>query len=441
MNDAADKALLPAGLADRLPPEADHEEALTRCLLDRFASYGYRRVKPPMLEFETGLFDGVGATVADQTFRIMDPVSQRMMGLRADITPQIARIAATRLAAEPRPLRLSYSGEVLRVRGTQLRTERQFRQIGVELIGAASAATGDAEVILLAAEGLGDIAVAGLSVDVNVPSLARTLIAALGVAAPLARRLLAAVDRKDAAGLDELAAGQGGLPSPPCGPKPPAFAKPASTLRSGSGAAAAAEDGPAGEGRSGDGPKRGRLGFAQAGEAARLLAKLVDAAGPAEAGIPALARLELPQAAAELVQRLAEVVALVRAAAPGLSLTVDAVESRGFEYHTGVSFTLFALGVRGELGSGGRYRTASGEPATGFTLFTDTLLRAAPAPEPRRRLLLPHGAPAEVARRLRADGWVVVQGLVATGDDAAEARRLGCGHLWRAGDIAAVARG
>ena len=158
-------ALLPAGLRDQLPPLAEHEEEITRALLDRFASYGYQRVKPPLVEFEEGLLNGVGAAVATQTFRLMDPVSQRMMGVRADITPQIARIATTRLKGAPRPLRLSYGGEVLRVKGNQLRPERGFRQVGVELVGAAKAAMGDAEVILLAAEALREIQIESLSVD------------------------------------------------------------------------------------------------------------------------------------------------------------------------------------------------------------------------------------------------------------------------------------
>src|SRR5690606_15769726 len=103
-----------------------------------FASHGYERVKPPLIEFEEGLLAGPGAALAAGTFRLMDPVSQRMMGVRADMTLQVARIAATRLKNQARPLRLSYAGQVLRVSGTQLRPERQFGQAGIELIGAPS---------------------------------------------------------------------------------------------------------------------------------------------------------------------------------------------------------------------------------------------------------------------------------------------------------------
>ena len=103
--------------------------------MEVFAAHGYQRVKPPLLEFEDSLLAGSGAAVAEQTFRLMDPDSQRMMGLRADTTPQVARIATTRLASAPRPLRLSYAGQCLRVRGTQLAPDRQVAQAGIELIG------------------------------------------------------------------------------------------------------------------------------------------------------------------------------------------------------------------------------------------------------------------------------------------------------------------
>ena len=96
-------ALLPAGLRDLLPPEAETEAASVEAIMDVFAAHGYQRVKPPLLEFEDGLLAGTGAAMADQTFRLMDPDSHRMMGLRADMTPQVARIATTRLAHRAAP--------------------------------------------------------------------------------------------------------------------------------------------------------------------------------------------------------------------------------------------------------------------------------------------------------------------------------------------------
>src|SRR5690606_11654088 len=115
------------------------------------------------------------------------------------------------------------------------------------------------------------------------------------------------------------------------------------------------------------------------------------------------------------------------------------VEHRGYEYYSGLSFTLFARGVRGELGRGGRYaaeRAEGGEePATGFTLFMDTVLAGLPPEPPQRRLFLPVGTDPATARRLRAEGWATLADLSAGADPAAEARRLGCTRLLQDGAI------
>ena len=142
MDNSYNKGLLPTGLQDGLAPAAAHEARVIEGLLSGFAAYGYERVKPPLIEFEEGLLAGPGAALAPQLFRLMDPVSQRMMAIRADMTPQIGRIASTRLTGLARPLRLCYAGQVLRVKGNQLRPERQFAQAGAELIGADAGAGG-----------------------------------------------------------------------------------------------------------------------------------------------------------------------------------------------------------------------------------------------------------------------------------------------------------
>src|SRR5262245_52394601 len=191
MSDLERRALLPAGLRDLLPPDAAFEAQVVEKLIACFAAHGYERVEAPLVEFEDGLLSGAGAAMAADTFRLMDPVSQRMMGLRADITPQIARIAATRLRNAPRPLRLSYAGEVMRVKGTQLRPERQFGQVGVELLGAETAEA-DAEMVLMAVDALAHVGVLHMTVDLTVP----LLVPSLGTLSPELRH---ALDGKDAA--------------------------------------------------------------------------------------------------------------------------------------------------------------------------------------------------------------------------------------------------
>src|SRR6202790_2877890 len=113
MNDMPHPALLPAGIYDLLPPEAQIEAAVTARLMGVLDAYGYERVKPPLVEFEETLLTGAGAAMSSESFRTMDPTSHRMVAVRADMTPQVSRIAATRLGHRPRPLRLSYAGQVL----------------------------------------------------------------------------------------------------------------------------------------------------------------------------------------------------------------------------------------------------------------------------------------------------------------------------------------
>jgi len=121
-------ALLPEGLHDTLANDAEYQADIVEKLRQCFASYGYERVVPPLLEFEESLLCGPGKAQSRNMFRVMDPVSMRMMAVRNDMTGQVARIARTRLQNSPRPLRLSYSGSVLRVGGSQLRPEREFQQ-------------------------------------------------------------------------------------------------------------------------------------------------------------------------------------------------------------------------------------------------------------------------------------------------------------------------
>jgi ATP phosphoribosyltransferase regulatory subunit len=374
---ANNAALLPAGLGDLLPPEASAEAANVERLMTIFAGHGFDRVKPPLVEFETSLLSGAGADMAEQTFRMMDPLSRRMLGLRADMTPQVARIAATRLANAPRPLRLSYAGQVLQVHGSQLRPQRQFGQIGCELIGEAGAAA-DAEVIGLAAEALMAAGVTDLSIDLNLPTLVDQLASALGLDAARIQELKAALDRKD------------------------------------------------------------ERAVAAAGAGHEVFHRLLAIHGPAAAARAQLAAIDLPARAAEERAALFEVLRHLETGHPGLTLTLDPVEHRGFEYQSGVSFVLFARGLRGELGRGGRYLSRAREPATGFTLYTDTLARALPLAPPSRRVYLPMGLARSVGARLRAEGWVTVAALNAAADPWAEARRLGCGHVLIGGRPEAV---
>lgn len=377
-----EKALLPAGLNDVLPPDATHEAEVVASLMAVFASHGYERVEPPLLEFETTLTANGTAGLSEQIFRVMDPVSQRMMGLRADMTLQVARIAGTRLGKAARPLRLSYSGQVLRVRGTPLRPTRQFVQAGIELIGNSTPAT-DIEAACLAASALTEVGVRGLTLDLTSPAIVGAVLETKDITDNAVAKLRTALDRKDVGEVRTLAKNMHDLD-------------------------------------------------------ADILTSLIAAAGPAENALGALTALKLPPTARDAIGQLRHVVSGIAETLPKLTKTVDVVEYRGFEYQTGVSFTLFAQGARGELGRGGRYVTEYGEAATGFSLFLDSVMSALSTPTAIPRLFLPVDTPPAEAERLRKEGWVALMALESAEDPSADARRLGCSHILIDGAVKAL---
>jgi ATP phosphoribosyltransferase regulatory subunit len=134
-------------------------------------------------------------------------------------------------------------------------------------------------------------------------------------------------------------------------------------------------------------------------------------------------------------------VAALGKANPGLTVTADPVEFRGYRYHTGLCFTVFATAGQAELGQGGRYLSGDGEPATGISLYPDTIVRVAPAPILRARVYLPSGTGPEVAAACRERNFATVAGLDAVDDPAAEAARLGCTHVYANGEIVTLIRG
>lgn len=382
-------ALLPTGVYDLLPPVAEREAEVTARLMAVLTSHGYERVKPPLVEFEETLLSGTGAAMSAESFRTMDPTSHRMVAVRADMTPQVARIAATRLGHWPRPLRLSYAGQVLRVRGSEVRPERQFGQAGAELIGAEGPAA-DVEAIAVAAEALLGVGVPNLSVDLTLPTLVPAIAEEFDIPRDKRAALRTALDHKDAAAVAGLA-----------------------------------------------------------GKAGELLTQLVVASGGAAQVWPALEQLSLPERARVERDRLSAVLDGLQRAMPALMVTIDPVENRGFEYHTGISFTFFSRvetqrGALGELGRGGRYQAgdpAAPEPATGFTLYTDMILSTLPDARQRRHLLLPLGTDAALAAALRdpgQGGWITVAALAPADDWHAEAVRLGCGHVLEDGKPVSV---
>lgn len=372
-------ALLPSGFADLLPARAEGEARSVHILMQKFTAFGYERVKPPLLEFEASLLaPGPGEQLSAETFRLMDPVSHRMLGLRSDITPQIARIVSSRLGNEPRPLRLTYANDVLRTKGNQLRTERQFTQVGCEIVGGESGLEADIEVCVLAVLGLKDLGMSGLTIDFTVPHFVSRLLK--GTEAAQAAQIEKAVSLRDRDALS-------------------------------------------------------RIG----GKAANAIATAMADSGSYKKALSALRAINAEAGIAADIDHLQKVCTGVQAALDDLgiadiSMTVDVLEQAGFEYHKTLGFTLFSGQVHGELGRGGCYDVRFGSPdifetARGFTLYMDTVGRGVPAAETPKKLAVSFDEKWNNIKSLQEQGWVVVRGAGNnTGDKS-------CTHVYKGGKI------
>jgi ATP phosphoribosyltransferase regulatory subunit len=343
--------LLPNGLKDLLMPEAAQETSIINRLLTSFSQFGYQQIKPPLVEFEESLLSGPGQKLSRQTFRLMDPVSQHMMGVRADVTAQIARIAASRLADEKRPLRVSYAADVLRVNGSQLRPERQFCQVGCELVGALDPRD-DVEMALVALKALNDNEISDLSIDLTIPSL-----------------VLAVFDAYKVSDADRISL---------------------ETLLQ----------------------KRDRDGISNFDhKVSKTLVQLQDCSGVASECLPTLKKIKTPKMVKNQINLLSQIVEGLKQALDvyglNVQITIDLIERRGFSYQSGVSYTLFSPSVRGELGRGGHYQVNGNEEASGFTLYMDSVRQAVKIPEIDNKKSVNGNTSWEEIKELQSQGYLV----------------------------------
>ncbi|HWI87351.1 MAG TPA: ATP phosphoribosyltransferase regulatory subunit [Sphingomonas sp.] len=342
--------LLPEGLRDRLPPEAEAASRLMHRVIVAIGRHGYERVMPPLAEFEESLVGRLKSGRAQDLLRMVDPVSQRMLALRPDITAQIGRIAATRMGHAPRPLRLAYGGPVIKLRATQLRPERELAQAGAELIGSDSIAA-VTEVIRVALDALRATGVRDITVDLTLPDLVDTLATgAMPIDPARIAEVRALLDAKDAGGL------------------------------------------------------------AAAGAGAYL--PLLSAAGPIEAALTRLRALDRAQALDSRLAGV-EAVAATIGDDVALTLDPTERHGFEYQSWIGFSLFGGGLSGEIGRGGTYTIVHADGreEPAVGFSLYIDPLVDLGLGIEPARRVFMPIGHDAAVAAALRADGWTTIAAL------------------------------
>lgn len=348
--DSLSASLLPEGFRDRLPPYAARQAGLSRAMLDVMAGYGYERVAPPLAEFESTLSRRMGETARGGMMRVTDPATGQTLAIRNDITVQIGRMAGGRLQNAPRPLRLSYQGQVMRLRANQLRPERELSQLGAELIGSDSvAAVG--EIVAVAVEALTAAGVKNITVDFTLPDLVQTLAAgAMPISDDKLDALRGELDMKDAGALKAMGADDY-LP-------------------------------------------------------------LLEATGSFDVAVKKLRAIDAQGQLASRIEALEEIASRIAGQAT-VTLDPTERHGFEYQSWFGFTLFAdghpMALGRGGTYNIA--HDDGSEEAAIGFSIYPDALHNEADGPQEAQRIFLPVGADPKRAARLRAEGWITIFAL------------------------------
>ena len=364
-----DRWLLPEAIEDVLPHQARQVERLRRLLLDLFAGWGYELVMPPLLEYLESLLTGTGHDLDLRTFKLVDQLSGRTMGLRADITPQVARIDA-HLLNQRGVTRLCYCGSVLHTLPAGLNATREPLVIGAELYGHAGI-EGDIEVVRLLTSALAACGVPAPRIDLGHVAIFRALARHAGLAAQAETELFEVLQAKNIPGLTAMSA------------------EIAAPWR----------------------------------DALRSLPELYG-------GVDVLARARTVLPDIEEVRRALDDLAMLAASCEGVAVSIDLAELRGLHYHTGVVFAAYCQGMPNDVARGGRYDEVGkafgrARPATGFSLYLNELMRIVPDAPSRTAIRAPWQTDkslAEAIAKLRAQGETVIQDMPGSASLSAETR-------------------
>ena len=366
--------LLPEDIADVLPVEARKVETLRRSILDLYQSYGYELVAPPILEFLDSLLTGTGSDLNLQTFKLVDQLSGRTLGLRADITPQVARIDA-HLLNRAGVTRLCYAGSVAHARTPVGSSAREDLQLGAEIYGCATWEA-DFEAITLLVKTLSIAGLDQVYLDLSHAGILTGILADQSLDKETIETLYGLLQTKDRPRLSQWAT---------CLP---------------------------------------------ANTSASLMA-LTELNGPC-AEVISKAKKVLPKHAA-IDQALADLERLVAAAssASGLELSIDLADLRGYQYHSGVMFAAYIDKLPQPIARGGRYDHVGqafgrSRPATGFSLDLLTLANLSPLQVRKQAIVAPwidDAALNQAIAKLRSSGEVVIQVMA---DETVEAAEYAC---------------
>ena len=348
------KNLLPLGFKDILENEANLQFEYGKKLITNFASWGFSFIEPPIIEYEKTLFDNKNKFLDKKTLSFLDPLTKERISLRPDITTQLARIAEDRLFGLPKPLRLCYFGDVFRADKPKLSSDRQFKQAGIEIIGSKDLFA-DIEVITLSLDSLKKINFKKISLDINAPIILEKIFddfkISLSKRAEL-RKLVAKKNIKEILNFDK--------------------------------------------------------------KLFDILKKIIDSSGPLKKNLKKIKNIKLGKNASLVMKDFIKICSLLlKINSEDYKISIDLLDHKGFEYYTGITFSIFCLNSSKEVCRGGRYLTSKNKDAVGSTfLLNQFLLIKNIIKKNKKRILISKNSIFENnLSKLRKKGWVTIQNI------------------------------
>ena len=342
--------LLPEGFRDSLPELATKENRVNSTFIKLMEINGFLLVKPPLLEFESSLFFLLDDNEDANSFRVLDPISQKMMGIRSDITVQIARISCGSLVELPRPLKVCYSGEVLRVNNNNLNLSRQSTQIGSEIIGIEQNDC-ENEIITLMIESLNCLRIKNFFINFTMPTLISAIVKDFKLSKTDLEFVRDRFNNKNSDGLEKIS-------------------------------------------------KQLKI----------ISDALIDSVGDAKVNLKKLKKIKFTTKIKLEIQSFIKIISRITKDFPGLKILIDPLEIDESNYHTGIAFKVFSENFK-ELFSGGNYKVSS-ENCIGFSGFTESLLlESFMKKKSIKKILIPKYSDPKLKKNLQKKGFFTFQAI------------------------------
>ena len=373
------KKILPIGFRDVLSNEANLQLNYAKDIIRNFNKWGFNLIEPPLIEFESTLLKKNNDSLSDKSFKLLDPITKKTLLLRPDITSQLSRIASDRLSEFPKPLRLCYFGDVFRADIPKLSSDRQFKQAGIELIGSKNCYS-DIEIIILSIETLKKIGFNKISLDLNYPSIINKIFEVYKMNNPSQKELKNLIAKRDIKSIKS---------------KNKSFLK--------------------------------------------ILSDLTNSTGSLKKNLSKIKKIKFLKSSKKEIKKFFAIADILLKKFNKYNFTVDLLERKGFEYHTGITFSVFCLKSNKEICRGGRYLTSNSENAVGSTFFLNQFANVSEEKDlNNKKILIPYGLVNDKnVYNLRKKGWVTIQNF-SKKQDATTAKSYKCKFMLKNNKIKKV---